>query len=79
MSAPSPDQPPEQKPAAPSLMQAMLSVLASFFGVQSEKNRQRDFSSGKPMVFIGLAIAFTVIFIVTLVVIVKLMLRNAGM
>lgn len=67
---------PENKP--PSLLDTIFSVLASFFGVQSEKNRVRDFSSGKPIVFIVVAIVLTVVFVLTLVTIVKLMLKDAG-
>ena len=67
---------PSNKP--PSLLDTVFSVLASFFGVQSEKNRVRDFSSGKPIVFIVVAIVLTVVFVLTLVTIVKLMLKDAG-
>mgnify|MGYP000092984348 CR=1 FL=1 len=69
--------PPAVKP--PGLLDTVLSVLASFFGVQSHENRVRDFSAGKPMVFIVVAIVLTVVFVLTLVTVVKLMLRNAGM
>ncbi|MBA4285834.1 MAG: hypothetical protein C0434_09925 [Xanthomonadaceae bacterium] len=68
--------PPPVKP--PTLVDTIISVLASFFGVQSHENRVRDFSSGKPMVFIIVAIVLTVVFVLTLVTIVKLMLRKAG-
>lgn len=68
---------PEIKP--PTLLDTVFSVLASFFGVQSEKNRRRDFTAGKPMVFIWVAIVLTVLFVFSLIVVVKLMLRNAGM
>lgn len=70
-----------KKPALkpPTLLDTVFSVLASFFGVQGDKNRERDFSSGKPMVFIGVAIVLTVLFVLSLILIVKLMLRNAGM
>ena len=66
-------------PKPPSLLDTVLSVLASFFGVQSHKNRVRDFSAGKPMVFIAVAIVLTVVFVLTLVTIVKLMLRDTGL
>lgn len=69
--------PPPIKP--PTLWQTVLSVLASFFGVQSHENRVRDFSAGKPMVFIAVAIVLTVVFVLSLVLVVKLMLRNAGL
>lgn len=71
------DQPPPVRP--PTLWQTVLSVLASFFGVQSHENRVRDFSAGKPMVFILVAIVLTVVFVLSLVMVVKLMLRNAGL
>lgn len=75
--SPEPKLPPPVKP--PSLIDTIISVLASFFGVQSHENRVRDFSAGKPMVFIVVAIVLTVVFVLTLVSIVKLILRNAGM
>lgn len=69
--------PPPVKP--PSLIDTILSVLASFFGVQSHRNRVRDFSAGKPMVFIVVAIVLTVVFVLILVAIVKVVLRDTGM
>lgn len=63
---------------SPSLLDTVLSVLASFFGVQSQKNRVRDFSSGKPIVFIVVAIVLTLVFVLTLWGVVQLMLKNAG-
>jgi len=73
---PKQDEPPVKPP---SLLQTVFSVLASFFGVQSEKNRKRDFTSGNPGVFIAVAIVLTVVLVLTLVLIVQAMLRNAGM
>ncbi len=67
---------PEIKP--PSLLDTIFSVLASFFGVQSEKNRVRDFSTGKPIVFIAVAIVLTLVLVLSLWGIVQLMLKNAG-
>lgn len=40
------DDPVDNKP--PTLLQMMHSVLAAAFGVQSGKNRARDFTHGKP-------------------------------
>lgn len=73
-------EPDDKLPAAksPSLLDTVLSVLASFFGVQSRKNRVRDFSAGKPIVFIVVAIVLTLVFVLTLWGIVQLMLKNAG-
>lgn len=57
----------------------ILSVLAAFFGVQSSRARKRDFSHGSPVLFIGIALALTVGFVLTLVLIVQLLIRQAGM
>lgn len=62
----------------PTLWQTMLSVMAAFFGVQSERNRQRDFSSGRPLAFILVGLLATLGFIGTLVLAVRLMLQQAG-
>ncbi len=59
---------------SPGILSVFSSVAAAFFGVQSDKNRQRDFSQGK---FVHFAIAgaiAVVIFIAVLVAIVALVL-----
>jgi hypothetical protein len=71
------DDPVDDKP--PTLLQMMHSVLAAAFGVQSGKNRARDFTHGKPSHFVILGIAFTVIFALTLFGIVKLVVHLAGL
>jgi hypothetical protein len=55
------------------------SVSASFFGVQSSKNRERDFKHGKPGQFIAVALVATALFVLVLVLVVKLALRKAGL
>ncbi|WP_252179967.1 DUF2970 domain-containing protein [Endozoicomonas sp. 4G] len=50
------------------------SVLASAFGVQSEKNRERDFSQGKPAHFVIAGVIGTLVFILILLLVVKLVL-----
>lgn len=62
---------------APTLRQTLMSVLASFAGVQSRANRERDFSHGKPLHFIALAIALTLGLVLMVVLIVKLVMRTA--
>ena len=62
----------------PSFWQMLQSVLAAAFGVQSGKNRARDFTYGKPSHFILLGIAFTLIFVVLLYALVQLVLHLAG-
>jgi hypothetical protein len=66
-------------PKPPTLGQTIASVAASFFGVQSSKNRERDFKTGSPAKFIAIGLIATVVFIMTVVLMVKLALRNAGM
>ncbi len=62
----------------PTLLDTIKSVLASFFGVQSDKNRRRDFQQGNPAQFILVGFLLTVIFILVIVVAVKLLLATAN-
>ena len=68
--------PREQDDEGLSLLQMISSVLAAAFGVQSSKNRERDFSRGKPMHFITLGLVFTVLFVLTVITVVNLVLRS---
>jgi len=52
-------------------------VLAAALGVQSGKNRSRDFSRGKPSHFILLGVIFTALFVIVLLAAVKLVLHLA--
>ena len=54
----------------------IVSILAAFFGVQSEKARERDFTTGSPAVFIVVGIVLTIFFILVLVFIVQWVLAN---
>jgi hypothetical protein len=71
--------PPPEQPKSTSLLQVIQAVAASFFGVQSDAARQRDFTRGKASHYIIVGLIATVVFIVTIVFIVKLVLRQAGM
>ena len=55
----------------PNILQVVGSVLAAGFGVQSAKNRQRDFQHGNLAVFIGVGAAATILFILLIYTIVK--------
>ena len=69
----------EQDDDKPLTFREMLqSVLAAAFGVQSGKNRARDFSRGKPSHFILLGVLFTSVFVLVLFVLVRLVLHLAG-
>ena len=48
------------------LVKIILSILSSFVGIQSNKNRERDFSSNKPITFIITGILLTFLFILAL-------------
>ena len=60
------------------LREMLQSVLAAAFGVQSGKNRARDFSRGKPSHFILLGVLFTSVFVLVLFALVRLVLHLAG-
>jgi hypothetical protein len=55
----------ERDQKKPNLVQVVASVLAAFFGVQSEQNRQRDFAGGNPLVFIVVGLVLTALFVLT--------------
>lgn len=57
-----------------SFLQAMLSVVQASFGVQSSKNRERDFTKGRLWIFIVSALLFTVVFVLTIAAIVSMVL-----
>ncbi len=61
------------------LRQMLGSVLAAALGVQSGKNRARDFSHGKPSHFTILGVGFTVLFVLIVLGVVKLVLYLAGL
>ncbi len=61
----------------PSTWQVLKSVLASFFGVQNEETRKRDFTYGKPSQFIVIGLVITLFFIVALYLLVKIVLYFA--
>jgi len=61
-----------------SFREMLQSVLAAAFGVQSGKNRARDFSRGKPSHFIALGLMFTALSVVVLYALVQLVLYLAG-
>jgi len=69
------DKAPQQAPLT--LREMLQSVLAAALGVQSAKNRSRDFSRGKPSHFILLGVLFTTLFVIVLLVTVKLILHLA--
>lgn len=66
------------KNSKPNFAKVLLSVCAAAFGVQKRENLEADFKQSSPMPFIAAGIIFTVVFVLTLVVIVKIVLAAAG-
>ncbi|HEY5739474.1 MAG TPA: DUF2970 domain-containing protein [Gammaproteobacteria bacterium] len=58
--------------------QLLKSTLSAFIGVQSNANRERDFSHGKFSHFIWMGLLFGVVFVLTLVGVVQLVLQLAS-
>ena len=56
----------------------VMSVLSAFIGVQSNANRERDFSRGKISHFIIIGLLFGLIFILVIVGVVNLVMHLAG-
>ena len=53
------------------ILRVVQSTLAAAIGVQSKKNRERDFEEGNTGTFIVSGILFTVLFVATIVVVVS--------
>ena len=69
----------KQKDQQPGFGSIVMSTLAAAFGVQSSKNRERDFVKGTFKAYVISGLIFTVIFITSIVMLVKFLIRNAGM
>ena len=65
----------DQKPSA---LKVIGSVLAAFIGVQSNKNRERDFKHGRVAHFIIAGLILTLVFIVLVYGAVKFALSGVG-
>lgn len=66
----------QSRPRNPGVLKIMQSIIAGAFGVQSDKRRQEDFSSHSPLPYIIAGLLFTIGFVVTLVIVVKLVLSG---
>lgn len=69
---------PKPRPASPTLWQTVTSVLAAMFGVQSSKNRERDFTHGKAGHFILVGLLATAGFVGLVILVVRLVLSQAA-
>ncbi|MCU1717015.1 DUF2970 domain-containing protein [Pseudomonas sp. 5P_3.1_Bac2] len=66
----------DEKPLT--LKEMLQSVFSAALGVQSGKNRARDFSRGKPSHFIILGVLFTTVFVLVIFTVVQIVLHLAG-
>lgn len=72
------DKPPANHEEKPGVLAVIASVFAAVFGVQSSKNRERDFKHGKFRNYVITAVIFVLLFIATVTTIVRLVLNEAG-
>jgi hypothetical protein len=70
-----PTPPRQQKPG---FLDIVKSTLAAAIGVQSSKNRERDFTHGNIKIYIAAGIIFTLLFLATVIGVVQLVLSRAG-
>jgi Protein of unknown function (DUF2970) len=68
----------KQDKSEPSTLAVLGSVLASMFGVQSNRNREKDFTHGKPSQYIAIGLLVTVVFVLTIWGVVNLVMKLAG-
>ena len=72
MVSPDSEQSPREKIT---FIQLLLSTISAFIGVQSNKNRERDFNHGKISHFILIGLLFTLAFVVILIIAVHLIIQ----
>lgn len=68
-------QPPSSRPT---LWEVTRSVAAAFFGVQSSRQRRRDFTHGNPWHYLIIGLVMTALVVVAFWSAVQLALRYAG-
>ncbi len=58
--------------------QLLKSTFSAFLGVQSNANRERDFTQGRMSHFIWMGLLFGVVFVLTIIGVVQLVLHFTG-
>jgi len=66
----------KEQPQKLTLWQIICSVFAAAFGVQSNKNRARDFTQAKPSTYVIAGIIFTILFVLAVATVVNLVLSS---
>ena len=62
----------------PTLWQVFVSVTAAMFGVQSQRNREIDFSYGKFSGYVIVGVVLAVLFVVLVAGVVQVVMRISG-
>lgn len=62
----------------PSFREVLGSVLAGMFGVQSSRNREKDFTHGKASHYIIIGLVMTLVFVLVVWGVVSLVMNLAG-
>lgn len=75
---PAQDQAQQPDNGKPTLWQTIHSILAGLLGVQSSKNRERDFTKGDAGNFIGVYVVLVAALVIGMVVTVNLVLDSAA-
>ncbi|MGB0219699.1 DUF2970 domain-containing protein [Sinimarinibacterium flocculans] len=68
----------ERREARVGVLTTIGSVLSAFFGVQSSRARQRDFSHGSPALFAAVAGGLTLAFAATLALVVRILVATTA-
>jgi hypothetical protein len=61
--------------AKPTVLEIVKSVFSAFIGVQSDANRQKDFTEGSLRNYIIIGIIFTIAFVTTLALVVSAIVK----
>ena len=68
-----------QEGRPPTFAGVLWSVLASMFGVQSNRRREQDFTHGKPSHYIIVGLLVTVMFVLLVWAVVQLVMKLSGL
>ena len=67
-----------EKQDKPSLIQTIQSILAALLGVQSGKNRERDFTKGDAGSYIGVYVVLVIALVIGMIITVNMVLDAAA-
>jgi hypothetical protein len=68
----------QREPPPPGTLAVIASILAAAFGVQSSRNKERDFRHGNYRHFIIGGIIFTILFVLAVIFVVRMVLESSG-